>query len=97
MRDHLIVHNGGGASGRLAVRQGPWTYIPPGGNRRPGAGPKGKQTAGSQGPVETSSGELYNLAADLSEATNVAREHPDVVARLRELLKRDQEAGRSRP
>ncbi len=31
--------------------------------------------------------ELYNLAADIGETKNVAREHPDVVARIEEYLK----------
>jgi arylsulfatase A-like enzyme len=42
-------------------------------------------------------GQLYDLAADPCEKTNVYREHPDVVARLTEKLAAFRKAGRTRP
>ena len=48
----------------------------------------GKLRAVRSGPWKVFvSGELYNLEADLAEKTNVAAKHPDVVARLKGLLK----------
>jgi hypothetical protein len=41
-------------------------------------------------------GELYDLAADLGETHNVAREHPDRVRELTALLEEVRARGRSR-
>jgi arylsulfatase A-like enzyme len=40
---------------------------------------------------------LYNLATDKSESVNVAKDHPDIVARLRAILGRSATAGFTRP
>lgn len=82
-RDHLVEHGG-----RLAIRQGTWKLIP--------AGPVGaaKAKAGKRGRAPA---ELFNLADDLSETTNVAAQHPDKVKELTELLGQIRTQGRSRP
>jgi arylsulfatase A-like enzyme len=69
--------------GTLAIRKGPWKLIP---RSEGGAGKK------KEGSVL----ELYNLARDLGETTNVAGENPQVVAELAALLNRVRSAGRSR-
>jgi arylsulfatase A len=61
------------AHGNGALRSGPWKFYP----WPEGAGKKG-QPAPPKGPKV----QLYNLAKDLGEKTNVAEQHPDVVARM---------------
>lgn len=60
-----------------AVRSGPWKLM---------LAPTG---VGFDGPNRPPAGitppQLFNLDADLAESTDVAREHPDVVARLQKL------------
>jgi arylsulfatase A-like enzyme len=67
----------------LAIRQGPWKLIPA---REAAAGKK-----------EGAAPELYHLARDLGETTNVAAQNPQVVAELTALLNKVRSAGRSRP
>ena len=75
-----LVSSGGSVSG-LAIRQGPWKLIP-----SPG-GPSGKPAR----PAE-----LYNLADDLAETTNLADRHPEKVKELTARLARVRSSGRSR-
>jgi len=80
-RTTLVEHSGG-----LAMREGGWKFIP----KRPGA--KRLQF------TDTDSGndpdfQLYDLANDIGETRNVAREHPEVVGRLRELLEAEKAKG----
>ncbi len=63
------------AGGRLAIRQGPWKYIPPGGAK-----------AAQQARPSAKAGELYNLADDLGETRNLAAQQPQRVSELREAL-----------
>ncbi len=83
------VHQSG--DGTLAIRQGPWKLC---------------TALGSHGFTEPRSlkpkpgqpeGQLYNLADDPAERTNLWAERPEVVARLTELLEQYQTAGRSVP
>ena len=41
--------------------------------------------------------QLYNLADDLSETTNIAAAHPDIVAEMQAKLDALKQSGRSRP
>jgi arylsulfatase A-like enzyme len=82
VRDHLVVQANGVA--RLAIRQGNWKFIPPG-PRRPAAKAKAKDQA---------VGELYDLSNDLSESTNVAKQHPEVAAKLAGVLAKERAAGK---
>ena len=84
-RRSAIIHHD--RNGVFAIRDGPWTLIP-------------AQTlpaiAAKSGP-QAVPGELYNLAADPQEATELGGQHPEVVARLTLLLEQIQRDGRSRP
>jgi arylsulfatase A-like enzyme len=64
-----------------AVRKGAWKLVP--------AGP---QQGGKARPPE-----LYDLATDLSETTNLAEKNPDKVKELSALLETLRTSGRSRP
>jgi arylsulfatase A-like enzyme len=80
-RATLVEHSGG-----LAMREGNWKFIP----KRPGV--KRFQF------TDTESGndpdfQLYNLATDLGETRNVAKDHPEVVERSRALLEAEKAKG----
>ncbi len=84
-RDHSIHH-----SGRLALREGTWKFIPA------GTGPaimKNTATETGEAPVV----QLYDLAGDLGETNNVAPRHPDRVKAMAARLQSIRVAGRSRP
>jgi arylsulfatase len=61
-----------GYGGQQAVRMGPWKGVRQDMLRR-----------GNPDPLKI---ELYNLRDDIGETTDVAQEHPDVVARIRSIM-----------
>ena len=67
-RESLVVQANG--TQRLALRKGPWKLIPAG------------TSAGNGDKRKASSGQLFNLADDLAETTDVAATHPDIVKEL---------------
>jgi arylsulfatase A-like enzyme len=69
---------------RMALRQGPWKFI--------SAGNRAAKRA-----ANTGSAELYNLADDLGEATNLASRNPEKVKELSALLEQICNQPRSRP
>jgi arylsulfatase A-like enzyme len=73
-RETLIEHAGG-----LAVRQGKWKFIPPSSGPRKNV-PTNSELGNAPDP------QLYDLDADPGETRNVASEHPELVARLRNEL-----------
>lgn len=84
-RDHLVEH-----ASVLSLRQGNWKYI------EAGPGPKvfsSTNTESGQAP----SGQLFDLAKDLSERFNIAAEHPDKVDEMANRLQQIRADGRSRP
>jgi arylsulfatase A-like enzyme len=85
-----IVHHS--SSGRFSIRQGVWKLELCSGSG--GASDPTDAAAASLGlpPVQ-----LYDMATDVGEQTNVAAEQPDVVERLTLLLERYVVAGRSTP
>jgi arylsulfatase A-like enzyme len=83
-RGHLVEHGN-----VLAIRQGPWKLIP--------GEPAGTQAKKPRKKAPRGDAELYNLAEDIGETTNVAAAHPDRVKEMSELLQRVRENGRSRP
>jgi arylsulfatase A-like enzyme len=84
-RDHSVHH-----SGRLALREGTWKYIPAGGGP---AVQRNTNTETGNAPVD----QLYDLANDLGETRNLAAEHPDRLRAMADRLRALREAGRSRP
>jgi arylsulfatase A-like enzyme len=82
-RAHLLEY-----SGRVAIRQGQWKYIP--GTEGDG----GKKAGAKRGPQDDA---LYDLAKDPGELDSVAGQHPEVVEKLSRELARLRGQGRSRP
>src|SRR5262249_24898847 len=72
------------------VRSGPWKLYFPRTYPTLAGGPGGKDGKPAPYKQARSGLELYNLATDLSEKTNVAEKYPEVVKRLQAL------AGRAR-
>jgi len=83
IRDNAVSTSSGGTP---AFRSGTWKYI-----AAPGSGGWGKGGDPSQ-PVQ-----LYNLADDIGEATNLAASMPDKIAQMQSLLERLIINGRSTP
>lgn len=89
LHDAVIHHS---ISGRFAIRQGKWKL-----EFCPGSGgwskPLDSEAAGTGGPTV----QLYDLESDRSEKNNVQAEHPEVVARLTQLIEKYISEGRSTP
>ena len=77
MREATVHHS---INGSFAVRQGKWKLCECPGSGGWSAPRPGKATKGLP------EGQLFDLEADLGETTNVAADHPEVVARLRAVL-----------
>ena len=65
-----------------AVREGPWKLA----LRPQRDGPRWDKTATFSPDAATSEPRLYNLDTDIGETTNVAAQHPDIVAHLTDLF-----------
>jgi len=89
VREAIVHHS---INGRFAVRQANWKLeLCPGSG---GWGKPGDADAKAQGLPEV---QLYDLGTDIGETNNVQAEHPEVVARLRNLLDQFIANGRSTP
>jgi arylsulfatase A-like enzyme len=88
-RDAIVHHS---INGNFAIRQGAWKLCLCAGSG--GWGDPREPAAAKQKlpPIQ-----LYDLAHDVAETTNVAAEHPEIVERLRALLQRYVDEGRSTP
>lgn len=95
-----IIHQAIGPGGNtLAIRQGNWKLIPWLGDKSIFEGfgygasdqltPLPPEAPKPQGPI----GQLYDLARDPREESNVYLQHPEVARRLTELLERGRQAG----
>ena len=73
--------------GLPCLRQGSWKYIPAG-----GAGVGGWSSGGDDRPEQ-----LYNLANDLGETSNLAGEEPEYITKMKNLLEKIITDGRSTP
>jgi arylsulfatase A len=88
LRETLIVNSTGDL---LNVRRGPWKLIP-----FRGSGGFSKPKLIRDVPAGEPIGQLYNLADDPSETTNLYAQHPEIVAELTKLLADSQSTGRTR-
>lgn len=88
-RDHLVLMSG---KGDLAIRRGPWKYIPDLSTADGWDSWKNKGHAGKRGKPG-----LYNLEDDPGEERNLQSERPEISKQLAELLQKVRSAGQSRP
>ena len=79
----------GDVAAGLALRRGQWKYIEP--NKRQAMNVQTNTELGNSPEPQ-----LYDLASDPGERTNLAPRHPEKVAELQTLLERVRKAGRSR-
>ena len=89
LREAVVHHS---INGSFAIRQGDWklALCPDSGGW---SGPRpGTEEAAGLPPIQ-----LYNLASDPGERTNVQEQHPDEAARLTRLLEKYVTDGRSTP
>ena len=98
-RDSLVEQANKGTV--LALRQGPWKYIPGYGGGKAAQRKKDSPERPSEMVAECdlppTTGALYNLADDLSETKNVAAAHPDIVKSMVAKLAEIKANGKSRP
>lgn len=85
-----VVHHS--INGSFAIRQGPWKLV-----LCPGSGGWSAPRPGRDDTSDLPAVQLFNLDGDLAEQHNVQAEHPQVVARLTELLETYVADGRSTP
>lgn len=89
LRDATVHHS---IDGSFAIRQGPWKLA-----FCPGSGGWSRPRPGTDDASTLPAVQLFDLAADPAETTNLAPQHPDVVARLTKLMEQTVAAGRSTP
>ena len=86
-----VVMHAGSAPDMMMIRSGDWKLI-----NQLGSGGFSKPKLIQPGPGDPE-GQLYNLADDLGETTNLYAQQPKVVSRLKGEMKRIVDTGRSRP
>lgn len=96
IRPYLLTQAFGGAR-TLSIRRGNWKYLDhrdSGGNNyaQPELNPFALVDTAPDAP-----GQLYDLAKDSGETTNLYFKHPEIVAELKALLDQSKWTGRSRP
>ena len=89
IREATVHHS---FDGSFAIRQGDWKLL-----LHQGAGNSNYAKVALNPPISDpgTPGQLYNLKTDPKENANVYRKHPEIVARLSNLLKKYQDEGRS--
>jgi len=87
IRDAMVGHS---ADGNFAIRQGPWKWIE--GKAHPATLPGALKARAVEFKPQ-----LYNLAEDPAEKTDVLDKYPEVAKRLEALLNQYREQGFSRP
>jgi arylsulfatase A-like enzyme len=87
-RESLVSHS---IAGHFAMREGPWKLC-----LCPGSGGWSAPRPGQE-PADAPPVQLFNLEDDLGETRNLAKDHPDIVARLTQKLEALIAEGRSTP
>lgn len=77
----------------FAIRQGPWKLILETSRLETETSGGWVEPRGA-GPKPGAAGQLYNLSRDPREENNLYGEHPEIVARLSELLEKIKREGR---
>ncbi len=93
-----LLQQGFGGSRYLAIRRGDWKYLDhegSGGNRYESHRLLKKYQLPNTAPGAP--GQLYNLAADPGETTNLYFDHPEIVEQLKSILEESKRSGRSAP
>lgn len=88
VREAVVHHS---MNGSFAIRQGKWKLC-----LCPGSGGWSKPRPGKE-DKGLPAVQLYDMASDVGETTNVQEKHPDVVERLTKLLRKYVDEGRSTP
>jgi arylsulfatase A len=85
-REDMIIHS---ADGNFAIRKGPWKWIEgiPVDEIKDGVRKSRKDQFRAQ---------LYNTEADPAESKDISAQHPEIVAELKDLLRRYRDGGYSR-
>ena len=99
-RETFVAHVGGVVGKTpLAIRQGQWKLIQEGGVRRSygDANKSSRVPPTAEEKKEINKPFLVNLAADITESTNLASAHPERVAEMRKLLETVVTKGGSQP
>jgi arylsulfatase A-like enzyme len=89
LRGSLVSHS---INGSFAIRQGRWKL-----ELCPDSGGWGDPKPGSKEAAKLPPVQLYDMAKDPVEQTNVASDHPEIVAQLTALLEKQVADGRSTP
>ncbi len=89
LREAVVHHS---INGSFSIRQGPWKL-----ELCPGSGGWSAPRPGSAAAANLPPIQLYDLATDIGERTNVQKDHPEIVARLTRLLEKYVTDGRSTP
>ena len=84
-----------GGMGALSIRVGKWKLIDGQGDCSYAHFRAGKPMPEPE-PGDPPA-QLYDLQADLGESSNLHDQHPEIVERLRNLMQRIRDEGRSRP
>lgn len=85
---------------QLSIRRGNWKYLDhrgSGGNNYERAGRWGMQQYALPEKDPLAPGQLYDLANDPGETTNLYSQYPQIVSELKQILQRSKKSGRSRP
>jgi arylsulfatase A-like enzyme len=88
VRRSLVIRSGGGA---MTIRSGTWKLI-----TALGSGGFSQPRRIQAAPGEPN-GQLYDMASDMAETTNVYAEHPAVVQQLTQELSQIRQSARTRP
>lgn len=97
IRPYLIQQAFGGQQ-TLSIRRGDWKYLDhkgSGGNRYEDS--PGLKRYFMPDTAPNAPGQLYNLASDPGETTNLSAKRPEIATELKSLLEKTKAAGHSRP